>query len=433
MVNRSDPPLVSLCVPTYNGAPYLRETLSSALSQTYRPLEILIGDDGSTDETLAILTEFQELAERHGKTPVRIWPHRRDRPADNWNFLAAAAQGVYLKYLFQDDVLHPECVAKLVALAETDERLGLVFCRRSLQSATPLAPDYVALYGDVSRGWHRLAAVQSGLDLLNDDGFWPEPANKIGEPTNVLLRRETFWQMGGFDRELVQLVDWDLWLRFLGQSWIGFVPEELATFRVHDRQLSRAHTESGAAHLDLGKLYLKMLSRYDFLPATLRQETWPRLAAYLEALHDEVQHLRHHSATAYERLTQTAAELARTQTQFTAEIAQRDRHLQEAQAALTEAYAQSDRLQTQLTGELARLGEELAAVHTDRAQLGQQLQQLQQQLQQLQQLHTQLQTAIAAYQTQLTAAQQQIALMEASFFWKLRNRWFALKARLGVK
>ncbi|HAN45254.1 MAG TPA: hypothetical protein DCQ32_01735 [Cyanobacteria bacterium UBA8156] len=432
-MSRSEPPLVSLCVPTYNGAPYLRETLSSALSQTYRPLEILIGDDGSTDETLHILTEFQELAERHGKTPVRIWPHRRDRPADNWNFLAAEARGVYLKYLFQDDVLHPDCVAKLVVLAETNDRLGLVFCRRSLQSAVPLPPDYVALYGDVSRGWHRLAAVQSGRDLLSDGGFWQEPANKIGEPTNVLLRRETFWRVGGFDRELVQLVDWDLWLRFLGQGWIGFVPEELAAFRVHDRQLSHTHTESGAAHLDLGKLYLKMLARYDFLPAAVQQETWVRLAAHLQSLHEEVQHLRHHSATAYDRLTATAAELARTQTQFTSEIALRDRHLQEAQAALTAAYATGQTLQTQLTDELTRLGAELAAIHTDRAQLGQQLQQM----------HTHLQTAaetlqaqagaIAAYQAQLTAAQHQIAFMEASFFWKLRNRWFALKERLGMK
>jgi len=429
----SEPPLVSLCVPTYNGASYLRETLSSALSQTYRPLEILIGDDDSTDETPHILTEFQELAARHGKTPVRIWPHRRDRPADNWNFLAAEARGVYLKYLFQDDVLHPDCVAKLVALAETDERLGLVFCRRSLQSATPLAPDFVALYGDVSRGWYRLASVQPGLDLLNDGGFWQEPANKIGEPTNVLLRRETFWRVGGFDRELVQLVDWDLWLRFLGQSWVGFVPEELAAFRVHDRQLSHTHQQSGAAHLDLGKLYLKMLCRYDFLPAAVRQETWVRLAAHLQALHEEVQHLRHHSAIAYERLTATAAELAHTQTQFSAEIAQRDRHLQEAQTALTEAYAQSDRLQTQLIGELARLGAELANLHTDRAQLGEQLQQLHTAFQTATQtLQTQA-AAIAAYQEQLAAAQHQIAFMEASFFWKLRNRWFALKARLGMK
>ncbi|NJK60155.1 MAG: glycosyltransferase family 2 protein [Oscillatoriales cyanobacterium SM2_1_8] len=432
-MSRLEPPLVSLCVPTYNGAAYLRETLSSALSQTYRPLEILIGDDGSTDPTLAIVEEFRALADRHGKTPVRIWPHRRDRPVDNWNFLAAEARGVYLKYLFQDDVLHPDCVAKLVALAESDGRLGLVFCRRALKSAQPLPADYGALYGDVSRGWHGLAALQPGLDLLGDGGFWQEPANKIGEPTNVLLRRETFWRLGGFDRELVQLVDWDLWLRFLGQSWIGFVPEELAAFRVHDRQLSRTHQQNGAAHLDLGKLYLKMLSRYDFLPAAIRQETWLRLAAYLHALHDEVQHLRHHNTAAHDRLAAIAADLAQTQTQFTVEVAQRDRHLQEAQTALAAAYAASHTLQTQLTGELTRLGADLAAVHTDRAHLGQQLQQMQDDLQAQAQAIAAYQAQIAAYQEQLTTAQNQIAFMEASFFWKLRNRWFALKARLGMK
>jgi glycosyltransferase involved in cell wall biosynthesis len=101
-------PLVSILVPCHNAAPWLRDTLESALAQTWRPLEVILVDDGSTDGSAAILREFD--------APELTVLHRPARgAAAARNTALAAAHGQYVRFLDADDLLAPDATARQVA------------------------------------------------------------------------------------------------------------------------------------------------------------------------------------------------------------------------------------------------------------------------------------------------------------------------------
>src|SRR5947207_12966627 len=104
------PPLVSVCVPTYNGAAHLAEALYSIVAQTYPSLEVIICDDGSTDATLDIARLFAIECPH----PVLLIEGERLGAVHNWNRCAAEARGQFIKFLFQDDTLEAECIAALI-------------------------------------------------------------------------------------------------------------------------------------------------------------------------------------------------------------------------------------------------------------------------------------------------------------------------------
>ena len=103
---------MTVCLPTYNGEAFLAEALASLSQQTYPNLEILLSDDGSEDATLDMLEEFRA----NSPHPCRLYRHSQLGMVQNWNFCIEKARGVYLKFLFQDDRLDPDCIRQLVNL-----------------------------------------------------------------------------------------------------------------------------------------------------------------------------------------------------------------------------------------------------------------------------------------------------------------------------
>src|SRR5262245_57597408 len=104
---RKSLPLVSCVVPVFNGELYLREALDSILAQSYRPLEIIIADDGSTDGSLAIAREFS--------ADVRYVRHSTAGPAATRNLGLRAARGQFVAFLEADDLWHPDKVLRQMA------------------------------------------------------------------------------------------------------------------------------------------------------------------------------------------------------------------------------------------------------------------------------------------------------------------------------
>ncbi len=238
-------PAVSLCIPTYNGASYLGATLASAEAQDFDDLEIVLSDSGSTDGTLEILDSFKSQS----RFPVRRLPPPGPGMVVNWNHCIDRASGRYLKFLFQDDILAPDCVSRMVALADEDPSIGMVFSPRELlmdddARRHPFCCKMEQESGHVHRGWKRLDRLQAGRLLLADPGLVTHgPLNKIGEPSNVLLRRDTLKRVGNFNPRLRQVVDLEMWWRIMGQSNVGFIDAPLASFRVHPQQMSVANSD----------------------------------------------------------------------------------------------------------------------------------------------------------------------------------------------
>jgi glycosyltransferase involved in cell wall biosynthesis len=245
------PPLVSICVPTYNGMGHLEEALASIESQAYPNLEVVFSDDGSTDGTVERILRYAEAS----RFEVRVLRHRHTSLAGNWNNCVANASGKYIKFLFQDDVLQPQCISRMVALAERDDGICLVFTPREIvyeggndhQSAAWKISQICAV---LHLGWSHLQDIQEGKDLLADPSLLKGVWNKIGEPSIVLIKKQTLIDIGGFDPNLCQLLDLDMWYRLMAVGKVGFVDETLSSFRIHDKQVSVENADSGQARND---------------------------------------------------------------------------------------------------------------------------------------------------------------------------------------
>jgi glycosyltransferase involved in cell wall biosynthesis len=108
--------LVSCVVPVYNGERYLREALDSIAAQTYRPIEIIVVDDGSTDGSATIAATYQ--------APIRVHPQQNAGPAAARNRGIRDARGEYLAFLDADDVWHPEKLERQMARFRARAELG---------------------------------------------------------------------------------------------------------------------------------------------------------------------------------------------------------------------------------------------------------------------------------------------------------------------
>jgi glycosyltransferase involved in cell wall biosynthesis len=217
-------PLVSVCIPVYNGEAHLAEALASVLRQGYRNLEILVFDDASSDGSPGILAGIQD---------PRLSLHRNEAnlgPEGNWNRALEAARGTYVKLFHQDDLLEPDCLARQVAALEAEPDAVLAFCgRRIIRSDGKLLLARRPPWGEGRVTARQLvdACVKAGTNL-------------VGEPSAVLFRRSAALKAGRFDASIPYLVDLDYWLRLVAYGPAWCMRETLASFRVSPRQWSAA-------------------------------------------------------------------------------------------------------------------------------------------------------------------------------------------------
>ncbi|MEG4960848.1 MULTISPECIES: glycosyltransferase [unclassified Microcoleus] len=277
---KNAPPLVSICIPTYNGAAFIGEAIQSAIAQTYPNIELIVSDDGSTDCTIAIAQSFQLQT----SVDFRIVLHRNYGLSQNWNFCISQAKGQYIKFLFQDDLLAPECIEKMVAVAQQSPKIGMVFSPRGITIAedesNPILRRASQSIKDLHKSWSNLKSIQPGKELLADTNCLSNPINKIGEPSTVLIAARVFTEIGLFDSGLSQYVDLDMWWRIMGNYHIGFLDEKLSSLRIHPEQQTWKNFAAGENHKDVVRFYNKLLNSpdYSFLNQQIKQTIRHKLA-----------------------------------------------------------------------------------------------------------------------------------------------------------
>jgi glycosyltransferase involved in cell wall biosynthesis len=240
--------LISVCIPTRNGGRWLREAIDSALAQTHADFELLIVDDASSDDTVAIARSYADPRIRFESNRVAL-----GLPG-NWNRCVELARGAYVKFLFQDDTLEPTCLAEMVAILAAEPRVGLVFSRRRIVLENPrdwAARWWKARCGDrIHNAIRPLSAVNDGRVLLRRCLLHGLSSNRIGEPTAVMVRKSCLDEIGLFDPRLRQIVDWEMWLRLMAHADVGFVDAPLVTFRVHAASATADNKRSSRARYD---------------------------------------------------------------------------------------------------------------------------------------------------------------------------------------
>ena len=221
----ADLPLVSICMPIYNGGAFLEPAIRSVLEQGYANIEVRVFDDCSTDGSWEKLQAMRD---------PRVTLTRNARnlgPEGNWNQALAAARGKYVKLFHQDDLLLPDCLARQVDALERNPEAVLAFCRRDI-----IGPNGKKLMSR-SAGWPDDGSVTLAQAIRR---CAMQGTNILGEPSAVLLRADVAAAVGSFDASIAYLVDLDYWVRMLAHGPARYSDAPLAAFRVSPRQWSAA-------------------------------------------------------------------------------------------------------------------------------------------------------------------------------------------------
>lgn len=272
---REERPLVSVVIPAYNQARYLRQAIDSVLGQTYQELELVVVNDGSTDETSSVLAEYG------GNPRVRVIQQENAGVAAARNRGFAETRGELVCFLDADDFFAPGKIAAQVAQFERDPALGFVYCD------IVTVNEHGSPAGDYSVAGQRQRLDGDILESLLAGGYFP--------PHCVMVRRSACAGDGPFDPALGGHADLDLWMRLAaGGARAGFLPDRLAFYRRHeggmsrDREHMRATREAAlmklAAHHP--ERVARALSRHQELNEELHAANdWlkARLAGYDEA------------------------------------------------------------------------------------------------------------------------------------------------------
>ena len=240
-------PLVTVVVPVYNGAAYLRECLDSVVAQTYRNWRLIVLNNSSTDATPQIAAEY-------ASRDARVSVHSTDRLLpiiENHNhalsFLDADAK--YCKPLMADDWIFPECLQQMVAVAERNPSVGLVdayaFDGRRVMWEGPPYPAECLPGRQVCRA-----------SLLGEYYVF-------GTPSTALIRADLVRKQPRFYNEENVNADVEASYQVLGESDFGFVHQVLVFNRVHEQSMTAALSSFNAyvlgtlhAFKRFGRLYL---------------------------------------------------------------------------------------------------------------------------------------------------------------------------------
>lgn len=207
-------PQVSVVIPTYNSSKYLSQAIDSVLAQTFSDLEVLVIDDGSTDDTEQLVGRYSSPIKyiRQPNSGVSIARHRG----------IAESVGRYVAFLDADDIWLPHKLER--QLGELKNNPGFRACYSTFRvvdaNLRPLEINRVERQGSTLE------------DLLT-------AGNVVGTPSTVLCERALLLSIAGFDPDLSYGADWDLWIRLAVLTEFLWIDEPLINYRQHGNNMSR--------------------------------------------------------------------------------------------------------------------------------------------------------------------------------------------------
>ncbi len=210
-------PLVSVCTPVYNGAATLAATMASVCAQTLDDWELVITDDGSTDNSMAVAESFRDPRIRILRNPDRLGA------CGNWNRCVNEARGRYIKVLCHDDLIAPECLARQAAVLADPGAAGVSLvagARRIINES-----DRVLMV----RRWRREDFRMKGHEAIRRT--FRAGTNLIGEPSAAMFRRSDWERVGPF-APYTYAIDMEYWVRLLAVGDLHYLAEPLCSFRV---------------------------------------------------------------------------------------------------------------------------------------------------------------------------------------------------------
>lgn len=215
-------PLVSIIIPCYNYAHYVSQAIESALGQTYSPVEVIVVDDGSTDQTLQVVSNY----------PVTCFTQPNQGQAQACNNGVRESHGDQIVLLSADDLLHPLFLERTVPLLTADPTIAFVYTH-----GLTFGDDQAFVLAQAST----IDALKWGNTLI----------------ATCLIRKSVYQAVGGYDPALRYGEDWDLALKLAENGYRGLlVPQALVCIRAHGTSL-RNRTSTLAAEQATRRIWQK--------------------------------------------------------------------------------------------------------------------------------------------------------------------------------
>jgi glycosyltransferase involved in cell wall biosynthesis len=211
-------PVVSVIIPTYNRSKYVQEAIDSVLAQDYKEFELIVVDDGSTDDTEEVLKAF------YLKKIIYVKQENQGESAAR-NLGVSMSQGKYIAFLDSDDLWSPDKLSLQVPILDANPDIVVVFCQSWQIDSEGQRITQQPL------GLHTKAADFTVENLLM--------YNKIPAGSSTcLIRRSVLEEAGGFSIDIRYGDEWDLWLRISTNGKMFFLNKTLASYRRHKQTQS---------------------------------------------------------------------------------------------------------------------------------------------------------------------------------------------------
>ncbi len=212
-------PKVSIIIPTYNRAKMLSRAIKSVLNQTFQDFELIIVDDGSTDNTKEVVENFQKQDSRINY----IWMKNSGRPAKPRNIGIKNSKGKYIAFLDSDDEWMPEKLEKQIILFENSNinKLGFVGCNI-------LNIDTLKNFNKI----YKMPRIRKLFKHLLIRNFLMTPS--------ILVKKSVIEDVGLFDENFEVADDWDMWIRISQKYDFDFVDEVLVKRYIHTQSITQS-------------------------------------------------------------------------------------------------------------------------------------------------------------------------------------------------
>lgn len=206
-------PMATVVIAVYNGGSYIKETIESVLQQDYEDFELLLIDDGSTDDSVEIIRSFQD------SRMTLIQQYKNLGIVGNGNCGFALAQGKYIFLLGHDDLCRKQRLSKQIDFMEKNPNIGICgswmhpFPAGRQEIRYPCQPEMIQ------------------CELLF--------SNPVGAPSTVLRKQVLLEAQLSYRKEYACAEDYDLWVQAAQKGvTIANLPEALVDYRIHERQMS---------------------------------------------------------------------------------------------------------------------------------------------------------------------------------------------------
>jgi glycosyltransferase involved in cell wall biosynthesis len=239
MAPKASMPTVSVIIPNYNHARYLRKRMDSVLGQTYQDFEVILLDDSSTDESRTIIAEY------HKDPRVRVGFNEKNSGSTfkQWNKGVGLAQGKYVWIAESDDYADERMLERLMGMILRDVMVTFAYCRSHRVTVENQPDGFADSYLDLidPQHWREDFCVDGRDECRN----YFVLTNPVPNASAVLFRKAVYERVGGADESMLTCGDWKLWAALALEGRVAYSREPLNYFRFHDKSVRSQCEEVG--------------------------------------------------------------------------------------------------------------------------------------------------------------------------------------------